>query len=551
MAIVKDIDITPEQRQLVCSIFATHLPDTEVWAYGSRVHWNATSSSDLDLVVFSSDTSGLANCRDAFAESSLPFRVDLFLWDKIPANFQNRIKQEYAILLQSERSDWNTKQLGCVTHWKSGGTPNKSIKEYWNGKIPWISAKNLKTDHITDSEIHISEEGLSRGSRLADKDEILILVRGSELFNRIPISFLKKPVAFNQDVKAIKANEELYPSFLFYWLKSKETFLKSKVESTGIGAGKLDTTFLQNIAISYPTISEQKRIAGILSAFDDKIELNRKMCKTLETMAEALFKSWFVDFEPVRAKIAAMKNGKESELAAMMSISGKTESQLAEIKTSHPDAYSELAHTASLFPSAMVESEQGKIPEGWQAVQLKDVTTQITARIGERKCQVLSAVNSGELVLSVEHFNKQVFSKETNKYIIVKPNTYAYNPSRINIGPLGRNKFDFAGCVSPIYVVFSVAEEYISFFDQFFASQTFKNEVLLRASGSVRQALNYSDFGQIALQCPPLSIMQAFNEKIDIILQKLSALSVEIQTLSNLRDNHLAEFFSISEENEL
>ena len=298
MAIVKDIDITPKQRENVCSILATHFPDTEVWAYGSRVHWNATSSSDLDLVVFSSDTSGLANCRDAFAESSLPFRVDLFLWDKIPANFQNRIKQEYAILLQSERLDWNTKQLGCVTHWKSGGTPNKSIKEYWNGKIPWISAKNLKTDHITDSEIHISEEGLSRGSRLADKDEILILVRGSELFNRIPISFLKKPVAFNQDVKAIKANEELYPSFLFYWLKSKETFLKSKVESTGIGAGKLDTTFLQNIAISYPTISEQKRIAGILSAFDDKIELNSKINNNLEQQAQALFKSWFVDFEP-------------------------------------------------------------------------------------------------------------------------------------------------------------------------------------------------------------------------------------------------------------
>ena len=551
MAIVKDIDITPEQRQLVCSILATYLRGAEVWAYGSRVHWNCTPSSDLDIVAFSSDKSGLANCRDAFAESSLPFRVDIFLWDEIPENFQIKIKQEYAILLQAERLNWETKQLGSVTHWKSGGTPNKRIKEYWNGKIPWISAKNLKTDYITDSEIYITEKGLSHGSRLADKDEILILVRGSELFNRIPISFLKKPVAFNQDVKAIKTNGELYPAFLFYCLKSKETFLKSKVESTGIGAGKLDTTLMQNIAISYPVISEQKRIAGILSAFDDKIELNRKMSKTLEAMVEALFKSWFVDFEPVRAKIAAIGNGKDPELAAMMSISGKTEVQLTEMKTFYPDAYSELAHTASLFPSVMVESEQGKIPKGWQAVQLKDVTTQITARIGERKCQVLSAVNSGELVLSVEHFNKQVFSKETNKYILVKPNTYAYNPSRINIGSLGRNKFDFAGCVSPIYVVFSVAEEYISFFDQFFASQTFKDEVLLRASGSVRQALNYSDFGQIALQYPPLPIMQAFNTKIDIISQKLSVLSAEIQTLSNLRDNHLTEFFSISEENEL
>lgn len=543
MAIVKDIDITPEQRQLVCSIFATHLPDTEVWAYGSRVHWNATPSSDLDLVAFCSDKSGLANCRDAFAESSLPFRVDLFLWDEIPENFQDRIKQEYAVLMPKQEVKWKYIPMRVFCTRVADGT-HATPKPVNAGK-KLVTSKNIVKGKLSLEDCYcISQDDfdeINRRSKVDLGDVLLSMIGtvGATCVIEIESDFAIKNVAL------LKNKDLLHGKYLNYYLSTSEGQLLIRERLRGTTQQYIPLEDVRNLPIKVPCNPDKmKEIVNVLSAFDDKIELNRKMSKMLEAMAEALFKSWFVDFEPVRAKIAAIENGKEPELAAIMSISGKTEVQLAEMKTFYPDAYSELAHTASLFPSVMVESEQGKIPKGWQAVQLKDVTTQITARIGERKCQVLSAVNSGELVLSVEYFNKQVFSKETNKYIFVKPNTYAYNPSRINIGSLGRNKFDFAGCVSPIYVVFSVAEEYISFFDQFFASQTFKDEVLLRASGSVRQALNYSDFGQIALQYPPLPIMQAFNTKIDIISQKLPVLSAEIQTLSNLRDNHLTEFFN-------
>ena len=549
MAIVKDIDITPEQRQLVCSIFATHLPDTEVWAYGSRVHWNATPSSDLDLVAFCSDKSGLANCRDAFAESSLPFRVDLFLWDEIPENFQDRIKQEYAVLISKKEVKWDKVKLAETVSLLGDGLHGTPIYNP-NGVYTFINGNNLSSGFIIVKEDtkRVSVDEYNEYKKDLTDRTVLVSINGT--IGNVALYRGEKCI-LGKSACYLNVKKEYSRKFIYYVLTHPNFQNYAVSVATGTTIKNVSLKQMRDYEFFCPPLPEQKRIAGILSAFDDKIELNRKMSQMLEAMAEALFKSWFVDFEPVRAKIAAIENGKDPELAAIMSISGKTEVQLAEMKTFYPDAYSELAHTASLFPSVMVESEQGKIPEGWQAVQLKDVTTQITARIGERKCQVLSAVNSGELVLSVEHFNKQVFSKETNKYILVKPNTYAYNPSRINIGSLGRNKFDFAGCVSPIYVVFSVAEEYISFFDQFFASQTFKDEVLLRASGSVRQALNYSDFGQIALQYPPLPIMQAFNTKIDIISQKLSVLSAEIQTLSNLRDNHLTEFFSISEENEL
>lgn len=520
-----------------------------MWAYGSRVHWNATPSSDLDLVAFCSDKSGLANCRDAFAESSLPFRVDLFLWDEIPENFQDRIKQEYAVLISKKEVKWDKVKLAETVSLLGDGLHGTPIYNP-NGVYTFINGNNLSSGFIIVKEDtkRVSVDEYNKYKKDLTDRTVLVSINGT--IGNVALYRGEKCI-LGKSACYLNVKKEYSRKFIYYVLTHPNFQNYAVSVATGTTIKNVSLKQMRDYEFFCPPLPEQKRIAGILSAFDDKIELNRKMSKMLEAMAEALFKSWFVDFEPVRAKIAAIENGKDPELAAIMSISGKTEVQLAEMKTFYPDAYSELAHTASLFPSVMVESEQGKIPEGWQAVQLKDVTTQITARIGERKCQVLSAVNSGELVLSVEHFNKQVFSKETNKYILVKPNTYAYNPSRINIGSLGRNKFDFAGCVSPIYVVFSVAEEYISFFDQFFASQTFKDEVLLRASGSVRQALNYSDFGQIALQYPPLPIMQAFNTKIDIISQKLSVLSAEIQTLSNLRDNHLTEFFSISEENEL
>ena len=129
---------------------------------------------------------------------------------------------------------------------------------------------------------------------------------------------------------------------------------------------------------------------------------NRRGNDNLEQQAQALFKSWFVDFEP-------FKNGE------------------------------------------FVDSELGMIPKGWRIVTLGEVTKQITEKVGDREdITVLSPINSGELVLSEEYFTKQVFSKNLSKYIVVKPLSFAYNPARINIGSIGLNTFDFVGCVSPV-----------------------------------------------------------------------------------------------------
>lgn len=231
------------------------------------------------------------------------------------------------------------KTLGQVAEFLSGGTPRKGVSVYWGGDIPWYSASNMTRRFLKDDEPKITSAGLEAGSRLAPPGATLILVRGSGLFNHIPICFADAPVAFNQDVKAICPREGTDPLFLHFWIESLRPILKESIGVTGIGAGKFDLSFLQGLPFPDLPIERQEAIGKLAASFDRKIELNRRMNATLETMARAIFRDWFVDFGPTHAKM----EGRAPYLA--------------------PDLW-------PLFPARL--TDQG-IPEGWEMGTLGDV----------------------------------------------------------------------------------------------------------------------------------------------------------------------------------
>ena len=174
-------------------------------------------------------------------------------------------------------SNWEYKRLGELVCFTSGGTPSKTNANYWNGNIPWISAKTMKDERISTSNLFITEEGLQAGSKLAKQGSLLLLTRGSGLFNGIPICLVEEDVAFNQDVKCLDSCSEIENKYIFYWLISQKQYLSAKVGMTGIGAGKFDTDFLANLIVPVPPKEQRDSIVYLSDAISLKIENNRKI----------------------------------------------------------------------------------------------------------------------------------------------------------------------------------------------------------------------------------------------------------------------------------
>lgn len=231
--------------------------------------------------------------------------------------------------------EWNETTLGECAAWQSGGTPFKGNDAFWSGPIPWVSAKDMKSFRLHDAEDHISPLAVGNGGKLVPAGTILLLVRGMTLHNDVPICMVTREMAFNQDIKALRPAKNVDGAFLAYWLLANKPELLTSVDHAGHGTGRLVTETLKEKPVLLPPLAEQKAIAAVLGALDDKIELNRRINATLEAMARALFQSWFVDFDPVR------KNKDEG---------GRIKDEIS-----------------ALFPASLQDSTLGQIPKGWKA----------------------------------------------------------------------------------------------------------------------------------------------------------------------------------------
>lgn len=259
----------------------------------------------------------------------------------------------------------------------SGGTPSTRNDKFWNGNLPWLSSGETRNRFITETEKYITQCGVNDSStKLANKNDIVIASAGQG-HTRGQTSFLKIDTYINQSVIAIRAKKNvIHPLWLFYNLSSRYEEMRQLSDSHS-SRGSLTTALLKIIDIEYPDYKSQEKIAKILGDLDDKIALNTQINQTLEAMAQALFKSWFVDFDPVKAKMEARASGGSDDAvrrAAMAVISGKSDDDLVQLEQENPEAFGQLAATADLFPEALVESELGLIPEGWEVTTFGEVS---------------------------------------------------------------------------------------------------------------------------------------------------------------------------------
>ena len=196
--------------------------------------------------------------------------------------------------------NWINYKLTEIMDLIGGGTPKTSNPDYWDGDIPWISVKDFNGErrYVGDTEKKITKLGLENSStKILSKGDIIISARGTVG----ELAIIPSDMAFNQSCYGLRAKDFVDSCFLYYLLKQSVNILKHNTHGSVFDTITRET--FENISVKLPPLPIQQKIAAILSSLDDKIELNNKINTNLEQQAQALFKNWFVDFEPFGGKM--------------------------------------------------------------------------------------------------------------------------------------------------------------------------------------------------------------------------------------------------------
>ena len=337
-----------------------------------------------------------------------------------------------------------------------------------------------------------------------------------------------------------------YPRFIYYLLKSID-FTSFNV---GTGVPTLNRNHLSSILISDLGIDKEKEIANILGSLDQKIHLNTQINQTLEQIAQALFKSWFVDFDPVRAKVQALSDGlslEKAELAAMQAISGKTSEELTALSQTQPERYAELAEIAKAFPCEMVEVDGVELPKGWEIKPLPEIIDflegpgirnwQYTDEEDGIKFINIRCIQNGDLTLTTANkiTKEEAFGKY--KHFQLEEDDIVVSTS----GTLGRFAF-----VRKEHLPLSLNTSVIRFrpiknkstlgFIAGFVENQLQHELETRASGSAQRNFGPTHLKQISLLVPDFKLLELHQKYASSLFEKRKQLLSEIDVLKDTRD---------------
>ncbi|NVZ10561.1 restriction endonuclease subunit S [Allochromatium humboldtianum] len=192
-----------------------------------------------------------------------------------------------------EVGKWQQSTLEQLVVMRSGGTPSKANPEFWNGSIPWVSAKDMKQFFLEDTEDHISTAAVDEGAKLVPTGTLLMLTRGMTLLKDVPICVLRRKMSFNQDVKALRPKKDVDGLFLGLLLLGNKHRLLKMVDIAGHGTGRLNTDKLKGLELLLPQPAEQQRIANCLSSLDALIAAQADKIDALKTHKKGLMQQLF------------------------------------------------------------------------------------------------------------------------------------------------------------------------------------------------------------------------------------------------------------------
>ena len=429
----------------------------------------------------------------------------------------------------------------------SGGTPSrKNPKLYENGNINWVKTKELNNGYIWESEEKITEEAVRKSSaKLLPVNTILLAMYGATVGE---LGVLGKEMACNQACCALIIDPKKADyRFIFYLLR----LYKKEIQSLATGAAQqnLSAKTIKEFCFYIPSLEKQTEIADILSELDKKIQLNSQINQTLEQIAQALFKSWFVDFDPVRAKVQALSDGmsfEQAELAAMQAITGKTPEELTALSQTQPDRYAELAETAKAFPCEMMEVDGGEMPKGWEykpADELFDIGIGKTPPRKETEwfstnpddMQWISIKDMGNSGVFITESSEFLTNQAVDKFNIRKiPENTVLLSFKLTIGRVSITTCETT--TNEAIAHFKITDksflttEYLYLFFQQFDFNS------LGSTSSIATAVNSKTIKGIEILIPNEELIKAFKMKISNIFAQIKNLTMENKNLVETRD---------------
>lgn len=388
--------------------------------------------------------------------------------------------------------EWKEVTLGELGTIVGGATPSTKNPSFYDGNIPWLTPKDLSVNsnmYILRGARNITEVGFKSCS-------CKMLPKGSVLFSsRAPIGYVAiaaNDMCTNQGFKSVIPNEETDSEFLYYLLKYNKNYIAS--QGSGTTFAEVSGKTMKDIEVVVPqTKDDQHRIASILSSLDRKIELNNKINADLEEMAQAIFKNWFVDFEP-------FKDGK------------------------------------------FVDSELGMIPEGWKVVVFDNILKVTTTKTGKEGIPEYSVTNTG-IHPRDEKFTKNL-SKSSAKNKLIRKGNLVFGMSReiLNWGIMKEE----VGGVSSAYNVYIVDEKIVSttYLECFIAQRMDYFADLIKPASREGQGVDKALLMKKIICIPPSEVLDVFLEKYNSIMHLTEIRNQENSRLSTLRDTLLPRLMS-------
>jgi type I restriction enzyme S subunit len=528
------IDLNPKYLETIQQILAEHVLECEVRAYGSRVKWTAEDYSDLDLAVVGSEPLSLRQLhqlKETFAESDLPIRVDVVDWQSLSDGFKKVIEEKYEVIQKAEPVKERAKSAGICASWGMGNNHWKLVKL---GNVVQINPRRTlrRTEvafHVSMQDIevfrreitsHSFKEFSGSAARFQNGDTLLARITPClENGKTVYVNCLKPDqVGHGSTEFIVLSGIEGKTDNLFVYYLARNPILRafaihSMQGSTGRQRVMADS--LRSFEFSLPPIKEQRRIAHILGTLDEKIELNRQMNETLEAMARAIFKSWFVNFDPVKAKVEGRK----------------------------PPCMD--TETAALFPSAFQDSPLGKIPRGWEIGTLGEIAKNV------RRSVKASEIDSSECFIGLEHMpRRNIALSQWQIDAEIASNKYRFRKGGILFGKLNPH-FHKVGvapidgvCSTDILVIQPIDAGWFGVVLSLISSDNFVAYTTAFSKGTTLPRTNWKDMSNYKTVLPKVEIAHKYSEFIQPIIKRIVENIHQSHTLSQIRDTLLPKLLS-------